>query len=106
MSPRGRIKMNGNMESIPGMILPGDNRKDLKVRASSHYKYVYLDNCDVCGTCRTFNINNFKCEHYNACGVAFHRLYDKELYDEKRSIAITNPEFFRCSFWEDNHYYA
>lgn len=86
------------------LVLPKDNTRDPTIRGNTHYSYKKLYNCDVCWTCGIFNINNFKCEYYNACGFALNR-FDKEYYDENRSIAIKNPEFFRCTFWEDDHYW-
>ena len=89
---------------MENMILPPENKRDPINRAENHWLN-HLNNCDVCWTCRMFNMNNFKCEYYNACGFVLNKLDDKEYYDENRSIAIKNPEFFRCTFWEDGHYW-
>lgn len=71
-------------------LLPLDNSRDPSVRVTFDYKNERLFNCDVCWTCRTFDVNSFKCGYYDV--------------DEALKVDIKNPEFFRCTFWESGHY--
>jgi hypothetical protein len=80
-------------------VFPKDNYGGSDDRAKLSSDNKPFNNCDVCYTCRIFNINNFKCEYYNAFGFVTNRQFDETYYHEDYSVSIINPEWWRCMWW-------
>lgn len=71
-------------------------------RSDVDYDDKSLSNCDVCWTCKYFDVQISSClfSYQNALErFDFDELYDEEYYIVP--VPIKDPSYFRCSAWFD-----
>ena len=88
--------MENRLEKINRLIKTG-------IRTSANYKNKELYNCDVCWTCRSFNVQTHEClisPEYVDKKAPDYSLDNREMEYYVPTL-IKSPSWYRCMLWEE-----
>lgn len=74
-----------------------DKEKIISGRVSRDFQGNKYYNCDVCWTCRAFDMESSACTPYYKCGPNLKARADYPRGDD----CIIRPDVYRCSFWKE-----